>query len=129
MPQLVTPLPGSRAQVLVERDRAVTSPSYTRGYPLVVARGEGCMVEDVDGNVFLDLTAGIAVASTEHAHPEVVAAVQAQAANLLHMSGTDFYESVRTGFTVGGDFRAAQPPSSLLMIRRFGKSLAVSGPV
>ncbi|MDV2994235.1 MAG: 5-aminovalerate aminotransferase DavT [Chroococcidiopsis sp. SAG 2025] len=91
VPQLVTSLPGPRAQVLVERDRAVTSPSYTRGYPLVVARGEGCMVEDVDGNVFLDLTAGIAVASTGHAHPEVVAAVQAQAANLLHMSGTDFY--------------------------------------
>jgi len=91
VPQLVTVLPGPRAQVLVERDRAVTSPSYTRGYPLVVSRGEGCMVEDVDGNVFLDLTAGIAVASTGHAHPEVVAAVQAQAANLLHMSGTDFY--------------------------------------
>ena len=91
VPQLVTPLPGPCAQVLVERDRAVTSPSYTRGYPLVVARGEGCMVEDVDGNVFLDLTAGIAVASTGHAHPEVVQAVQAQAANLLHMSGTDFY--------------------------------------
>lgn len=87
----MTPLPGPKARALIERDRAVTSPSYTRGYPLVVARGEGCMVEDVDGNVFLDLTAGIAVASTGHAHPQVVGAIQAQAAQLLHMSGTDFY--------------------------------------
>lgn len=91
VPRLVTSLPGSRAQAIVERDRAVTSPSYTRGYPLVIARGEGCMVEDVDGNVFLDLTAGIAVAATGHAYPEVVQAIQAQAADLLHMSGTDFY--------------------------------------
>lgn len=91
VPRLVTSLPGDRARAIVERDRAVTSPSYTRDYPLVVARGEGCMVEDVDGNVFLDLTAGIAVAATGHAHPEVVQAIQAQAANLLHMSGTDFY--------------------------------------
>lgn len=91
VPRLVGSLPGPRAQAIVERDRAVTSPSYTRGYPLVVARGEGCMVEDVDGNVFLDLTAGIAVTSTGHCHPEVVQAIQAQANNLLHMSGTDFY--------------------------------------
>lgn len=90
-PRLVTSLPGPRAQAIVERDRAVTSPSYTRDYPLVVARGEGCMVEDVDGNVFLDLTAGIAVTATGHAHPEVVRAIQEQAARLLHMSGTDFY--------------------------------------
>ncbi|WGV23349.1 acetyl ornithine aminotransferase family protein [Halotia branconii] len=90
-PRLVTALPGSRAQAIIERDRAVTSPSYTRDYPLVVARGEGCMVEDVDGNVFLDMTAGIAVTATGHAHPEVVKAIQAQSARLLHMSGTDFY--------------------------------------
>jgi 4-aminobutyrate aminotransferase len=90
-PRLVTALPGPRAKAIVERDRAVTSPSYTRDYPLVVARGEGCMVEDVDGNVFLDMTAGIAVTATGHAHPEVVKAIQEQAANLLHMSGTDFY--------------------------------------
>ncbi|MEA5502439.1 acetyl ornithine aminotransferase family protein [Halotia wernerae UHCC 0503] len=90
-PRLVTPLPGHRAQAIIERDRAVTSPSYTRDYPLVVARGEGCMVEDVDGNVFLDMTAGIAVTATGHAHPEVVKAIQAQSARLLHMSGTDFY--------------------------------------
>jgi 4-aminobutyrate aminotransferase len=90
-PHIVTSLPGPRAKAIVERDRAVTSPSYTRDYPLVVARGEGCMVEDVDGNVFLDMTAGIAVTATGHAHPEVVQAIQEQAAMLLHMSGTDFY--------------------------------------
>ncbi|MDM9379390.1 acetyl ornithine aminotransferase family protein [Chlorogloeopsis sp. ULAP01] len=90
-PRLVTSLPGPRARDLVERDRAVTSPSYTRDYPLVVARGEGCMVEDVDGNIFLDMTAGIAVTATGHAHPEVVQAIHEQAAKLLHMSGTDFY--------------------------------------
>jgi 4-aminobutyrate aminotransferase len=90
-PHLVTTLPGPRALAIVERDRAVTSPSYTRDYPLVVARGEGCMVKDVDGNVFLDMTAGIAVTATGHAHPEVVRAIQEQSARLLHMSGTDFY--------------------------------------
>ena len=67
------------------------SPSYTRGYPLVVKRGYGCRIEDVDGNEFLDFTAGIAVNSTGHCHPEVVKAIQEQAGTLLHMSGTDFY--------------------------------------
>ncbi|MEH2136581.1 acetyl ornithine aminotransferase family protein [Nostoc sp.] len=90
-PRLITSLPGPRAQAIVQRDRAVTSPSYTRDYPLVVSRGQGCMVEDVDGNVFLDMTAGIAVTATGHAHPEVVKAIQEQSAHLLHMSGTDFY--------------------------------------
>jgi 4-aminobutyrate aminotransferase len=90
-PHLITSLPGPKARDIVERDRTVTSPSYTRDYPLVVARGEGCMVEDVDGNVFLDMTAGIAVTATGHCHPEVVRSIQEQAANLLHMSGTDFY--------------------------------------
>jgi 4-aminobutyrate aminotransferase len=91
IPQLQTDLPGPKAAALIARDRAVTSPSYTRGYPLVVARGQGCMIEDVDGNVFLDLTAGIAVTSTGHCHPRVVAAIQAQSSQLIHMSGTDFY--------------------------------------
>ncbi|MFH7029659.1 MAG: acetyl ornithine aminotransferase family protein [Heteroscytonema crispum UTEX LB 1556] len=90
-PRLITPLPGPRAKAIVERDRAVTSPSYTRDYPLVVARGQGSMLEDIDGNVFLDMTAGIAVTATGHAHPEVVKAIQEQAAHLIHMSGTDFY--------------------------------------
>lgn len=91
VPRIVTSLPGPRAGALVERDHVVSSPSYTRGYPLVMARGEGCMVEDVDGNVFLDLTAGIAVTNTGHAHPEVVKAIQDQTVQFLHMSGTDFY--------------------------------------
>ncbi|RCJ41505.1 4-aminobutyrate aminotransferase [Nostoc punctiforme NIES-2108] len=90
-PHLITSLPGPSAQAIVQRDCAVTSPSYTRDYPLVVSRGQGCMVEDVDGNVFLDMTAGIAVTATGHAHPEVVKAIQEQSARLLHMSGTDFY--------------------------------------
>jgi 4-aminobutyrate aminotransferase len=90
-PKLKTDLPGPRAWALISRDRAVTSPSYTRDYPLVAARGEGCMVEDIDGNVFLDLTAGIAVTNTGHCHPSVVAAIQAQSSQLLHMAGTDFY--------------------------------------
>src|SRR5207247_6068704 len=72
-------------------DQRFMSPSYTRVYPLVVARGSGAVIEDVDGNLFLDFTAGIAVNSTGHCHPQVVAAVQEQAATLIHMSGTDFY--------------------------------------
>ena len=67
------------------------SPSFTRSYPFVMERGEGCWVTDVDGNRFLDFTAGIAVASTGHSHPKVVAAVVEQAGRFLHMSGTDFY--------------------------------------
>jgi 4-aminobutyrate aminotransferase len=90
-PQIKTPLPGPRAKAIIERDKAVVSPSYTRGYPLVIARGEGAMVEDVDGNVFLDCAAGIAVNSTGHSHPEVVQAITDQAKKFLHMSGTDFY--------------------------------------
>src|SRR2546426_4541964 len=90
-PQIKTPLPGPRAKAIIERDKAVVSPSYTRGYPLVIARGEGATVEDVDGNVFLDCAAGIAVNSTGHSHPEVVQAITDQAQRFLHMSGTDFY--------------------------------------
>ena len=91
VPAIRTELPGPKARRMVERDERVTSPSYTRVYPLVVARGEGAMIEDVDGNRFLDFNAGIAVCSTGHCHPRVVEAIQRQAANLLHMSGTDFY--------------------------------------
>ena len=64
LPNLVTPLPGPKAQAIVERDHAVLSPSYTRDYPLVIARGEAAMVEDVDGKRFLDRNAGIAVVAT-----------------------------------------------------------------
>ncbi len=91
VPNIRTPLPGPKAAALIARDAAVISPSYTRGYPLVIARGSGCAVEDVDGNVFLDCAAGIAVNATGHSHPDVVRAVTAQAQQFLHMSGTDFY--------------------------------------
>jgi len=90
-PHLVTPLPGPKARALIAEDQQFTSPSYTRPYPLAVGRGFGAVIEDVDGNRFLDFTAGIAVCSTGHCHPEVVAAIAAQAHTLLHMSGTDFY--------------------------------------
>jgi 4-aminobutyrate aminotransferase len=91
VPQIQTALPGPRAQALLARDQQYMSPSYTRIYPLVVARGSGAVIEDVDGNLFLDFTAGIAVTSTGHCHPHVVAAIQDQASKLIHMSGTDFY--------------------------------------
>ncbi|MBZ5612216.1 MAG: acetyl ornithine aminotransferase family protein [Acidobacteriia bacterium] len=91
LPHILTALPGPRARAVIERDQAVLSPSYTRSYPLVASRGEGVIVEDVDGNRFLDFSAGIAVASTGHCHPEVVEAIERQSARLIHMSGTDFY--------------------------------------
>ena len=90
-PKLNPVVPGPRAKAIIAEDDVYMSPSYTRGYPLVVKRGYGCRIEDVDGNEFLDFTAGIAVNSTGHCHPEVVKAIQEQAATLLHMSGTDFY--------------------------------------
>jgi 4-aminobutyrate aminotransferase len=91
LPHLVTPLPGPKAKLIVERDHAVVSPSYTRDYPLVAKTGRGALVDDVDGNTFLDFAAGIAVVATGHCHPQVVAAIQKQAAELIHMSCTDFY--------------------------------------
>ena len=91
LPNLIGPLPGPRARAIIERDARVVSPSYTRSYPLVAARGEGAIVEDVDGNRFLDFNAGIAVVAAGHCHPRVVEAIQKQAARLIHMSGTDFY--------------------------------------
>ncbi len=91
LPNLVTALPGPKAKKLVEQDHKVLSPSYTRDYPLVAKTGSGAMIEDVDGNTFLDFAAGIAVCSTGHCHPDVVRAIQKQAAELIHMSGTDFY--------------------------------------
>jgi len=91
VPSIKTPLPGPAAKKLLERDEQYTSPSYTRVYPLVVKSGSGCVIEDVDGNLYLDCTAGIAVTAAGHCHPELVAAIQDQAAKLIHMSGTDFY--------------------------------------
>jgi 4-aminobutyrate aminotransferase len=91
LPEIRTSLPGPRASELIARDARYVSPSYTRGYPLVMARGEGAIVEDVDGNRFLDCAAGIAVTSTGHSHPVVVQAIVEQSQKFLHMSGTDFY--------------------------------------
>lgn len=91
LPVLLTPLPGPKAKEVIARDARFVSPSYTRGYPLVARSGRGAMVEDVDGNIFLDFAAGIAVVSTGHCHPRVVAAIQKQAAELIHISCTDFY--------------------------------------
>ena len=91
LPSLITPLPGPRAKAIIERDTQFISPSYTRGYQMVAKTGRGAMVEDVDGNVFLDFAAGIAVVSTGHCHPRVVEAIQKQAADLIHISCTDFY--------------------------------------
>jgi 4-aminobutyrate aminotransferase len=91
VPDIRTELPGPKARDIIARDRAAVSTSYTRDYPFVIAKGRGAVVEDVDGNVFLDCTAGIAVASTGHSHPDVVTAITEQAQKFLHMSGTDFY--------------------------------------
>jgi 4-aminobutyrate aminotransferase len=91
LPVLITPLPGPKAKAVIARDAQFISPSYTRGYPMVAKSGRGAMVEDVDGNLFLDFAAGIAVVSTGHCHPRVVQAIQRQAAELIHISGTDFY--------------------------------------
>src|ERR1700745_691973 len=90
-PRLITALPGPKAKSIVERDAKFMSPSFTRDYPLVAKSGRGAMVEEADGNTFLDFAAGIAVCSTGHCHPKVVDAIQKQAADLIHMSGTDFY--------------------------------------
>jgi 4-aminobutyrate aminotransferase len=97
-PKLLGALPGPKARAAVENDDRLMSPSYTRSYPLVARRGRGIRIEDVDGNEFLDFAAGIAVNSTGHCHPEVVAAIQKQAAELIHISGTDFYYESMTEF-------------------------------
>jgi 4-aminobutyrate aminotransferase len=92
-PQIKTPLPGPKASELIRMDSEFVSPSYTRIYPLVVEKALGLWVRDVDGNEFLDFTAGIAVNATGHCHPLVVEAIRDQAEKLIHMSGTDFYYS------------------------------------
>src|SRR5690349_695193 len=107
VPDIRTPLPGPKAKAVIERDAKVVSPSYTRDYPFVMARGSGAVVEDVDGNVFLDCAAGIAVTSTGHSHPEVVRAITDQAQKFLHMSGTDFYYDVQV--RLGEELSAIAP--------------------
>jgi len=112
-PEIKTPLPGPRAKAIIDKDAKFVSPSYTRDYPLVIARGEGAVVEDVDGNTFLDCAAGIAVNSTGVSHPDVVKAIADQAAKFIHMSGTDFYyepqvrlaEELSTLVPIEGDVR------------------------
>jgi 4-aminobutyrate aminotransferase len=94
LPRIVTKLPGPKAQRIIASDARYISPSYTRSYPLVAQRAAGAIVEDVDGNRFLDFSAGIAVTATGHCHPDVVRAIQTQAESLIHMSGTDFYYSL-----------------------------------
>src|SRR5690349_24945751 len=91
VPHIATKPPGSIARDLIERDERYSSPSYTRDYPLAVGRALGSVVEDVDGNRFLDLAAGIAVCATGHCNPKVVAAIEQQARSLIHICGSDFY--------------------------------------
>lgn len=94
-PEIKTALPGPKAKQIIEADAQFVTPSYPRpSYKLVAHRGEGVWVEDVDGNVFLDCNAGVAVCTTGHCHPEVVRAIQEQSEMLLHMCGTDFYYSL-----------------------------------
>ena len=90
-PKIKTALPGPKAKRVLANDQKYISPSYTRSYPLVAKSGRGIVITDVDGNEFYDFSAGIAVTSTGHCHPHVVAAMQKQAGELIHMSGTDFY--------------------------------------
>ncbi|HJQ19426.1 MAG TPA: acetyl ornithine aminotransferase family protein [Gemmatimonadaceae bacterium] len=90
-PKIIAAPPGPKAKAIIERDRATTATCYLKEYPLVVSRGEGAMIEDVDGNRYLDFMAGIAVASTGHTHPKVVQAIQTAASKFLHICGGDFY--------------------------------------
>ena len=91
VPHLVTEIPGPKARAHIAFDETWTSPSLPRAYPIVPVRGEGLTVEDIDGNLFLDFAAGIAVTSTGHSHPAVVGAIKEQAAELIHFSASDFY--------------------------------------
>ncbi len=90
-PKIITELPGPKAKEVLKDDERFISPSYTRSYPMVADKAQGCWVTDVDGNEFLDMAAGIAVCSTGHCHPQIVEEIKKQADKLIHMSGTDFY--------------------------------------
>jgi 4-aminobutyrate aminotransferase len=91
VPDLVTEIPGPKAREHVKFDEEWTSPSLPRAYPIVPVRGQGMAIEDIDGNLFLDFAAGIAVNSTGHGHPRVVGAIKEQASELIHYSASDFY--------------------------------------
>ncbi len=95
LPKIITELPGPKTRAIIEKDKRYMSPSYTRDYPFVIARGDGAMVTDPDGNAFLDFAAGIAVCATGHSHPAVVKAMHEQAGKFMHMSGTDFYYEIQ----------------------------------
>jgi 4-aminobutyrate aminotransferase len=91
IPKIKTKLPGPKAKAIIDKDGRYAAPAYGRVYPLVIKEGRGMLIEDVDGNLFLDFMAGIAVASTGHAHPRVVKAIEEQARKFLHICGSDFY--------------------------------------
>src|SRR5580704_17532985 len=94
LPHIRMPLPGPKAQALIERDRLVSTPSYPRDYPFVMAKGRGAEVWDVDGNRFLDFMSGIGVCSTGHSHPQVVQAIKDAADNFLHISADYWHEGM-----------------------------------
>src|SRR5215471_1163933 len=96
LPRIVTELPGPKAKEFLQRDAKHISPSYTRSYPLVMKRGYGAMIEDVDGNIFLDFNAGVAVCALGHGHPEITEVIAAQARDFTHISGTDYYYPQQT---------------------------------
>ena len=96
LPEIKTSLPGPKAKRLLEKDAKYISPSYTRSYPLMAERGYGAMIEDVDGNIFLDFNAGVAVAALGHAHPEITDVITKQAKLFTHISGTDYYYPQQT---------------------------------
>src|SRR5881397_2048546 len=131
-PKIKTALPGPKAKQILVGDDKYISPSYTRSYPLVAKQGRGIVVTDVDGNEFFDFSAGIAVTSTGHCHPDVVAAIQKQAAELIHMSGTDFYyESMVTLAATLEDRAHARTASYLLrqLRRRSSRMRAEASPL
>jgi 4-aminobutyrate aminotransferase len=91
LPEIKTSLPGPKSQEILDKDAKYISPSYTRSYPLVMKRGYGALIEDMDGNTFLDFNAGVAVCALGHAHPEIVEVIHKQAQDFTHISGTDYY--------------------------------------
>jgi 4-aminobutyrate aminotransferase len=119
-PDLKTELPGPNARRILERDAKTTSPSLPRAYPFVPSRGAGCVVEDVDGNLFLDMNAGIAVTSTGHCHPKVVEAIQRQAEALIHYSATDFFLPIYSELTEKLDEIAPMPGTARSFLTNSG---------
>ena len=114
-PHITTELPGPRARAVIEQDERYSSPSLTRVYPLVVARGEGAVIEDVDGNRFLDFNAGIAVNAAGHAHPKVTAAIHAQVDLVTHYCSSDFYHPVYAQLCERLDATAPMPKSRTVL--------------